>query len=225
MNLPSSTSVTSASDSDTSPGNSPDTCEGYGSRDSWVTHSARFRCIIRFYCTHCLLRKHPTSFCPSCYAFYDSSPPHHSHRVSCSDCGSYTHIHCAGDDANSTPYRCPPCRDPDSFSFFRPIIDANGVRCVDKSLSGAFLCAAKISASSMNKAVSFAKCEAERKGKDAAVAKKRAREALDDVIKLDEKAKSDVEFSANRDQKPSLSPASTNSYQLKKPKADHPSVK
>ncbi|CDY22638.1 BnaC08g42720D [Brassica napus] len=77
----------------------------------------------------------------------------------------------------------------------------------------------------MNKAVSFAKCEAERKGKDAAVARKRAREALDDVIKLDEKAKSDVEFSANRDQKPSLSPASTNSYQLKKPKADHPSVK
>ncbi|KAG2255140.1 hypothetical protein Bca52824_074434 [Brassica carinata] len=124
MNLPSSTSVTSASDSDTSPENSPDTCEGCGSRDSWVTHSARFRCIIRFYCTHCLLRKHPTSFCPSCLAFYDSSPPHHSHRVSCSDCGSYTHIHCAGDDANSTPYRCPPCRNPDSFSFFRPIIDA-----------------------------------------------------------------------------------------------------
>ncbi|KAL0752724.1 hypothetical protein Bca101_090391 [Brassica carinata] len=198
MNLPSSTSVTSASDSDTSPENSPDTCEGCGSRDSWVTHSARFRCIIRFYCTHCLLRKHPTSFCPSCLAFYDSSPPHHSHRVSCSDCGSYTHIHCAGDDANSTPYRCPPCRDPDSFSFFRPIIDATAA---------------------------FAKCEAERKGKDAAVAKKRAREALDDVIKLDEKAKSDIEFSTNRDQKPSLSPASTNSYQLKKPKADHPSVK
>lgn len=72
----------------------------------------------------------------------------------------------------------------------------------------------------MNKAVNFARCEAERKGKDAAVAKKRAREALDDVIKLDKKAKSDVR--ANRDQKPNMSPAaSANSDQLKK---QNPSV-
>lgn len=69
----------------------------------------------------------------------------------------------------------------------------------------------------MNKAVYIAKCEAERKGKEAAVARKRAREALDDVIKLDKKAKLDVELSANRDQKPNMSPAaSTNSDQLKK---------
>ncbi|KAG2260052.1 hypothetical protein Bca52824_079346 [Brassica carinata] len=193
MNLPSSTSVTSASDPDTSPENSPETCEGCGIRDSWVTHSR-----------DCLLRKHRRRFA-LLLRFYDS-PPHDSFRF-------------------QTPlYRCP-LRDPDSSPSSASIIDANGVSFVDKSLSGAFLCAAKISASSMNKAVSFAKCEAERKGKDAAVARKRAREALDDVIKLDEKAKSDVEFSANRDQKPSLSPASTNSYQLKKPKADHPSVK
>ncbi|KAJ0250662.1 hypothetical protein HA466_0139680 [Hirschfeldia incana] len=219
MNLPSSTSADTAA-------NTPEICDGCGSRDSWVIHPARYRSTLCFFCTHCLLRKHPTSFCPSCFAFYDSSPPHHFRRVSCSDCGSYTHIHCAGagDDANSPPYRCPPCRDPDSFSFFRPIIDAaNGVRCMDKSLSGAFLCAAKIAASSMNKAVYIAKCDAERKGKEAAVARKRAREALDDVIKLDKKAKSDVELSANRDQKPNMShAASANSDQLKKQK--NPSV-
>ncbi|KAL0732545.1 hypothetical protein Bca4012_008754 [Brassica carinata] len=222
MNLPSSTS--DSSDAATS---SPEICDGCGSRDSWVLLPSRYRCIIRFFCTHCLLREHPTSFCPSCFAFYDSSPPHHSRRVSCSDCGSYTHIHCAG-DANSSPYRCPPCRDPDSFSFFRPFIDAaSGVRCIDKSLSGAFLCAAKIAASSMNKAVNAVKCDAERRGKEAAVARKRAREAMEDVIKLDKQAKSDaqkvsVELYPNRDQKPNMSPAaSTNSVQLKK---QNPSV-
>ena len=66
----------------------------------------------------------------------------------------------------------------------------------------------------MSKAVTFYRSEAERKGKDAAVAKKRAREALEDVLKLDEKAKLAVskpsveQLSGNRDQKPKQSPAS-----------------
>ncbi|CAH8384018.1 unnamed protein product [Eruca vesicaria subsp. sativa] len=205
MNLPSSTSNSANTTS-----NPPEICENCRSQDSWIIHPARYRSIFTFFCTHCLLRKHPASFCPTCFSFYDSSPPHHSRRVSCSDCGSHTHIHCAGGEAVSPPYRCPPCRDPDSFSFFRPIIDANGVRCVDKSLSEVFLCAAKISAASMSKAVNFAKCEAERRGREAAVAKMRAREALVDVLKLDEKAKLD------RDQKPNVSHASTNSVQVKK---------
>ncbi|KAJ0237680.1 hypothetical protein HA466_0246180 [Hirschfeldia incana] len=211
MNLPSSTPP-STSDSPHIAATPPEMCGQCQSRDSWVIHSARLRGILRFYCTHCLLRNHPASFCPTCFAFYDSSPPHQSRRVSCSDCNSNTHIHCAG-DAKSPPYRCPPCRDPDGFSFFRPIVDENGARCMDKSLSDAFLCAAKIAASSMNKAVTFYRSEAERKGKDAAVAKKRAREALEDVLKLEEKAKlavskPSVEVSGNRDQKPKQSPAS-----------------
>ncbi|KAF8110094.1 hypothetical protein N665_0088s0105 [Sinapis alba] len=212
MNLPSST-ATSTSESTHTAAISSETCDTCGSQDSWVIHSARLRGILRFFCTHCLLRNHPASFCPTCFAFYDSSPPHQSRRVSCSDCSSVTHIQCAG-DAKSPPYRCPPCRDPDSFSFFRPIVGPDGARCMDKSLSDAFLCAAKIAAFSMNKAVTFYKSEAERKGKDAAVAKKRAREALEDVLKLDEKAKlavskpSSVEVSGNRDQKPKQSPAS-----------------
>ncbi|KAL0694571.1 hypothetical protein Bca4012_061752 [Brassica carinata] len=213
MNLPSSTATSTSESTAPHPSaTSSKICNGCHSQDSWVIHSARLRGILRFYCTHCLLRNHPASFCPTCFAFYDSSPPHQSRRVSCSDCNSSTHIHCAG-DAKSPPYRCPPCRAPDSFSFFRPIVDENGARCMDKSLSDAFLCAAKIAASSMNKAVTFYRGEAERKGRDAAVAKKRAREALEDVLKLDEKAKlvvskPSVEVSGNRDQKPKQSPAS-----------------
>ncbi|CAF1924435.1 unnamed protein product [Brassica oleracea var. botrytis] len=214
MNLPSSTATSTSESPDTAAGAiSPEMCGACKSQDSWVIHSARLRGVLRFYCTHCLLRNHPASFCPTCFAFYDSSPPHQSRRVSCSDCSSVTHIHCAG-DAKSPPYRCPPCRDPDGFSFFRPIVDENGARCMDKALSEAFLCAAKIAASSMSKAVTFYRSEAERKGKDAAVAKKRAREALEDVLKLDEKAKLAVSkpsvdhLSGNRDQKPKQSPAS-----------------
>ncbi|CAH2038474.1 unnamed protein product [Thlaspi arvense] len=220
MNLPSSTatqtSVTSTSASDDAVEDSTEICDECGSRDAWVIHSARVRGTLRFLCTHCLLRLQPGSFCPICFAFYDSSPPHPSRRVSCTKCISLTHTQCAG-DANPSSYVCPPCRD-DSFSFFRLIIDSDGGRSVDKSLSEAFLCAAKIAASSMNKAVTAAKCEAERRGREAAVARKRAREALEDVVKLEAKEKArlaipkpkeaSVEVSASRDQKPKMSPAS-----------------
>lgn len=176
MNLPSST--------DDSASYSTEICDYCSSQDSWVIHPAR----LRFFCTHCLLRSHP-SFCPTCLAFYDSSPPHQSSRVPCSDCGSYTHIQCAGDDAVSTHYLCPPCQDPIYFSFFSPTVDTDGVRCLDESLSEAFLCACKIAVFSMSKAVYFAKMEAQRKGKESAVGKniardvgeKRAREALEYV--------------------------------------------
>ncbi|CAH8311261.1 unnamed protein product [Eruca vesicaria subsp. sativa] len=206
MTLPSSTAT---STSDSTPTISSETCNTPGCQASWIIHSARLRGILRFYCTNCLLRNHPASFCPTCFAFYDSSPPHQSRRVSCSKCNSVTHIHCAG-DAKSPPYLCPPCRDPDGFSFFRPVVDENGVRCMDKALSEVFLCAAKIAASSMNKAVSFYRGEAERKGREAAVAKKRAREALEDVVKLEEKAKAVVVSKAGVDQKPKQSVVASN---------------
>ncbi|XP_033133455.1 uncharacterized protein LOC103836329 [Brassica rapa] len=205
MNLPSSTPETA--DSAATPA---EICEQCGSQDSWVIHSARHRGVLRFFCTHCLLRNHPTSFCPTCFAFYDSSPPHHSCRVSCSKCGSHTHLHCAGGDeeSSSPPYLCPPCLNPSSFSFFRPIINADGARCMDKPLSEAFLCAAKISAFSMSRAVVVANSEAEWKGRECAVAKKRLREAVEDVLELNEKVRLAIakvkEESGDQDQKPKV---------------------
>ncbi|XP_056848163.1 uncharacterized protein LOC130498650 [Raphanus sativus] len=192
MNLPPSTTTSDTADSSS---HSTERCDCCGSQDSWVIHPARLRGIFRFFCTHCILRSHPASFCPTCLAFYDNSPPHHSRRVSCSDCDSYTHIQCAGDDYASSPYYlCPPCRDPISFSFFRPSVDANGVRCLDESLSEAFTCACEIAVFSMSRAVYFAKKEAERKGKkESAVEKKIAREDLEYFVKLYEKARSDIE--------------------------------
>lgn len=64
----------------------------------------------------------------------------------------------------------------------------------------------------MNKAVMAAKCDADRRGREAALAKKRAREALEHVVMLDakEKARSVVPKlkEASVDQKQKLSPAS-----------------
>lgn len=68
----------------------------------------------------------------------------------------------------------------------------------------------------MNKAVIAARCDADRRGREAALARKRAREALEHVVMLDakEKARSVIpklkEGSVERiiDQKPKLSPAS-----------------
>ncbi|XP_010458238.1 PREDICTED: uncharacterized protein LOC104739544 isoform X1 [Camelina sativa] len=231
MNLPSSTQTTTTAtstspSSDASETNLTERCDDCGSRDSWVIHTVRLRGTLRFFCTHCLLRNHPTSFCPICFAFYDSSPPHTSRRVACSNskCHSLTHIHCADEAKPASSYLCPPCRNPNSFSFFRLIVDENGSRSIDKSLSEAFLCAAKIAASSMNKAVIAAKCDADRRGKEAALARKRAREALEHVVTLDakEKARSVVpklkESSVDRvidPQKPKQSPASNNGTTVK----------
>ncbi|XP_010490088.1 PREDICTED: uncharacterized protein LOC104767810 [Camelina sativa] len=230
MNLPSSTPTTATATSTSPSSDASETylterCDDCGSRDSWVIHTVRLRGTLRFFCTHCLLRNHPTSFCPICFAFYDSSPPHTSRRVACSNskCHSLTHIHCADEAKPASSYLCPPCRNPNSFSFFRLIVDENGSRSIDKSLSEAFLCAAMIAASSMNKAVIAAKCDADRRGKEAALARKRAREALEHVVTLDakEKARSVVpklkESSVDRaiDQKQKLSPASNNGTNVK----------
>ncbi|KAG7024048.1 hypothetical protein SDJN02_15077, partial [Cucurbita argyrosperma subsp. argyrosperma] len=57
-------------------------CGNCGSHGRWILHHVRLRGINRRLCTSCVLRLHPTSFCPSCFHFYDPSvsPPHPSNR-------------------------------------------------------------------------------------------------------------------------------------------------
>ncbi|GMJ11149.1 hypothetical protein HRI_004784100 [Hibiscus trionum] len=145
-------------------------------------HQVRHLGILRRLCTACVLRLHPSSFCPVCFAFYAGSPPHPSKRVACSNCCSIAHSHCAGDTL-LTSYLCPPCKD-SSFSFF-PLRDNK----IDKKLAIALLCASKIASSSMGKAVTVAWAEADRKVREAALARKRAREALEHLVVLTRKEK------------------------------------
>lgn len=81
-----------------------------------------------------------------------------------------------------------------------------------------------IAAFSMNRAVCAFKMEAERKGKEGAVAKKRAREALEYYVKLYEKARSDVDklreasfelSGGDQEQKPKQSLASNGDLKVK----------
>ncbi|KAJ9186049.1 hypothetical protein P3X46_005603 [Hevea brasiliensis] len=154
-------------------------CGNCGFKDTWLLHHVRLRGIYRRLCTSCVLRLHPSSFCPSCFTFYDSSPPPPSKRLSCSNCSSFTHSHCVPPHPpSSLPFLCPPCADP-NFSFFH--LDKTNNRTIDKKMATVLLCAARIAASSMAKAVIVARAEAERRVREAAVCRKRAREALEHV--------------------------------------------
>ncbi|KAK8520249.1 hypothetical protein V6N13_031289 [Hibiscus sabdariffa] len=143
-------------------------------------HQVRHLGILRRLCTACVLRLHPSSFCPVCFVFYAGSPPHPAKRVACSNCCSITHSHCAGDTL-LTSYLCPPCKN-SSFSFF-PLRDNK----IDKKLALPLLCASKIASSSMGNAVTVAWAEADRRVREAAIARKRAREALEQLVVLTRK--------------------------------------
>ncbi|KAJ9180383.1 hypothetical protein P3X46_008636 [Hevea brasiliensis] len=179
MNIPiaSKPNTTATINSDANP--SAGQCGNCDTKDSWPLHHVRLRGIYRRLCTSCVLRLHPSSFCPSCFTLYDSSPPPPSKRLSCSNCSSFTHSHCAPSHPPSPfPFLCPPCADP-NFSFFH--LDKTDNRTIDKKMATVLLCAAKIAASSMAKAVIVARTEAERRVREAAVCRKRAREALEHV--------------------------------------------
>ncbi|KAB1996132.1 hypothetical protein ERO13_D13G184200v2 [Gossypium hirsutum] len=164
-------------------------CSNCSGHSPFFIHQVRHLGILRRLCTACVLRLHPSSFCPACFTFYGGSPPHPSKRVNCSNCCSLTHSHCAGDTI-LTSYLCTPCKD-SSFSFF-PLKDNK----IDKKLALALLCAAKIASSSMGKAVTVAWAEADRKVREAALARKRARESLEHLLVVTRKEKARKENEA-----------------------------
>ncbi|PRQ42508.1 putative chromatin regulator PHD family [Rosa chinensis] len=162
-------------------------CSNCGTKKGWVLHNVRYRATLRRLCTSCVLRLHPASFCPICFLFQDHSnsqnaPP--PNLVSCSKCPSLSHSDCLPPYAafSPSPFLCPPCASANpKFSFFE-LDDRNKV--LDKRLAAVLLCAASIAASSMSKAAAISRAEAERRVREAASARKRAREALDRFVLL-----------------------------------------
>ncbi|KAL6146433.1 hypothetical protein ACLB2K_057112 [Fragaria x ananassa] len=195
-------------------------CSNCGTKKAWVLHNVRYRANLRRLCTSCVLRLHPSSFCPLCFLSHPdlnsqnalvscSKCPSLSHPdlnsqnalVSCSKCPSLSHPDCLPPYAafSPSPFLCPPCSsaNPNTFSFFQ-LDDRH--RSLDKRLAAVLLCAATIAASSMSKAVAVARAEAERRVREAANARKRAREALDRFVILSSSAKAvraDVSGSSN----------------------------
>ncbi|KDO43435.1 hypothetical protein CISIN_1g025319mg [Citrus sinensis] len=155
-------------------------CGNCGAHVATFLFNVRLRGIHRRLCTKCVLKLHPSSFCPVCFAFYDSNPPHPSKRQACSQCSSFTHSHCA--TSPPSPYLCRLCS-PSSYSSITLMNDmpSSSPKRIDDKSAAMVLCAAKIASSSMAKAVTVARNEAEKKVRDAALARKKAREALERV--------------------------------------------
>ncbi|XP_016512251.1 uncharacterized protein LOC107829290 [Nicotiana tabacum] len=175
----------------------PTACGNCGVEERCFLHHVRHRGIFRRLCTNCVLRLNTQSFCPTCLLVYDPSPPPSSSSnglVSCQKCYSLSHNSCVGLNPPH-PYVCPLCVNPNSPVFtLKKGNDVVGVvnedaMVIDKQAARVLLTAARIAAGTMNKAAVAAKVEAERRAKDAAFTRKRAREALDHVAYLDARDK------------------------------------
>ncbi|KAA8536690.1 hypothetical protein F0562_029168 [Nyssa sinensis] len=172
----------------------PIACGNCGVDERRLLHHVRHRGIFRRLCTSCVLRLHPQSFCPTCFLVYDRSPPSNE-TVNCFKCYSSSHSHCVGSNV-ANPYVCPPCTNPNVPIFsIKKAKDGEGegvdgnCRVIDKKTARVFLAAASIAAVSMTKAEVAARAEAERRAKEAAFTRKRAREALEHVAFLMAKEK------------------------------------
>jgi hypothetical protein len=148
-----------------------------------LLHHVRLRGIDRVLCTSCVLRLHPSSFCPLCFVYFDApSIPNNPTTLPCSKCSSLAHSRCLPTAATkpSASYTCPPCSNP-NFSFF----DLDEKQdFMDLKLSSVLLCAARIASASMNRAVIVARADADRKVREALLAKKRAHEALEHLAAM-----------------------------------------
>ncbi|KAL7082215.1 hypothetical protein ACP275_14G085700 [Erythranthe tilingii] len=165
-----------------------------------LLHHVRHRSVFLRLCTTCVLRLHSHNFCPTCFQVYPPPPPSNDGVRNCSKCYSVTHTHCAdsaggggGPTFPPASYICPLCLHPDKPVFkLKSAKEANvdigaGDDCtvmMDRDSAKKFMAAAKIAAASMNSAAAAAKGEAERRAKEAAVAKRRAKESLEHVARL-----------------------------------------
>ncbi|XP_027367059.1 uncharacterized protein LOC113873218 [Abrus precatorius] len=178
-------------------------CANCGSKEPWLFHRVMVRGMDRRVCTSCTLRLHPTWFCPSCLEFFDHSPSSSSSSsststqrfMSCIKCLSSTHLYCIpSPPPPSSSFLCIPCSKP-NFTFF-----PNSNSPIDKTLALVLLCAAKISCVSMAKHLSTVRARADRAVREAAMARKRAKEALDRcaVIEKAKRVEGSLEVSASR---------------------------
>ncbi|KMT14131.1 hypothetical protein BVRB_4g079530 [Beta vulgaris subsp. vulgaris] len=206
-------------------------CFNCNSDNNWILHNIRIQPGCKKLCTSCVLKLHPTSFCPTCFNLHDPNslnplPPSSSsssssnHRtLTCLKCNSVSHITCVPPNTPKSPYLCPPCSNP-SFKFFdfkkprkihhdQPQSDGGGngggngsggshskkvledeIQYLDERAARVLLLAAKISTISINKAAAQARTEVERRVREAALARKRAKEAIDLVVSLSYKLSS-----------------------------------
>ncbi|CAL5208706.1 unnamed protein product [Lathyrus oleraceus] len=159
-------------------------CGNCGVKERWLLHNVVVRGVDRRICTSCVLRLHPSSFCPCCFEFYEHpvsiTSSSSAHRfVSCVKCSSLSHIHCLSSPPPlPSPYLCPPCSKP-NFTFF-PVPE----EIVEVNLAKVFVCASKIALASMKKQHTMSNVRCERAVKEASMARKRTKESIEQCFTI-----------------------------------------
>ncbi|KAI3993256.1 hypothetical protein MKX01_009999 [Papaver californicum] len=177
-------------------------CNDCHSKKKWVLHNIRHRGDFRKFCTSCALKIHPGLFCPNCFQVYETSnhsssvPITINNRVMCLKCPSVVHLDCISKDIVNR-YVCPTCLNP-NFDFLdsgKSLNDSSPSSCViDLNKAKVFLAAATISSMSMERAAFTLRVEAEKRVKEAALARKIAKQVLENlnVVALEDKEKKDM---------------------------------
>ncbi|OIW00187.1 hypothetical protein TanjilG_29177 [Lupinus angustifolius] len=169
------------------------TCSGCGTtqRFSLIIHNVCYTSHNRHLCTNCLLKNHHGLFCPICYQVYDDSLPLHQ-RLKCLRCPSVVHRSCAlpfsttTTNASSAPlFLCPTCSDV-KFSYFNLSAADRISRTVDEKSFKVLAAASRITAMSMSRGATAARFEAEWLAKEAAMSRKRAMEAMEELADIQE---------------------------------------
>ncbi|KAL7119846.1 hypothetical protein ACP275_02G086800 [Erythranthe tilingii] len=105
-------------------------------------------------------------------AFYASTTTSAAAILTCSKCFSSSHSHCVVSPTNTL--HLPPCTDPGAATFRLEILESDGGRRVvlDREAANMLSAAGKIASTSINNAgVAAVKAEAERKAKEATLAR------------------------------------------------------
>ncbi|KAG4942345.1 hypothetical protein JHK85_046991 [Glycine max] len=169
---------------------SPSPCDICGATQtlSLTIHNIRYRAHTCRYCTNCVLKQHPGLFCPLCFELHDDSPLPPHHRLMCVRCPAVAHRSCAFPSTNvsaapapAPPFFCPSCLD-SNFTYFKLPDRKSGA--VDVQSAKVLVTAARIAAVSMSKAAAAARYDAERRAREAAVARKRAKDALEHLAEI-----------------------------------------
>ncbi|KAM7267759.1 hypothetical protein ACFE04_009925 [Oxalis oulophora] len=154
-----------------------------GEESSWLLHHFRHRGSYRRLCTNCVLNSSTGLFCPLCLHVFDDCRSS-DERVTCLSCSSVAHAACV----TTIRFTCSTCSNP-NFVFFkfnesRHPNNTNNKKFIDHKSAKALVAASKLSANSMKRAALLARLEAERKVKDAVLAKSKAKDALDRLLLL-----------------------------------------
>ncbi|KAL9687600.1 hypothetical protein QQ045_032005 [Rhodiola kirilowii] len=164
-------------------------CDKCGGVNRFVLHNIRYLNDLRRFCTACVLKTFPESFCSVCFRVFETLPPPPERWMCTTDgCRSVAHWSCTVSGDHGKKYECRHCKNRNP-NFFELKSDGARGRCgkgdeIDLASAGRLFAAASISSASMKKAALFARAEAERRAGEALVARRNAKEALEKLASI-----------------------------------------